>query len=105
MAIDEFDRGLSQALLASIAAGACSLAFFDTFAFPQSAGCIFLILGMAGAMRRLTLAEARTDEVGHVEVPVAASAALTLNGEHMTPKTASGEARERPADRSGDLAG
>ena len=105
MAIDEFDRGLSQALLASIAAGACSLAFFDTFAFPQSAGCIFLILGMAGAMRRLTLAEARTDEVGHVEVPVAASAALTPNGEHMTPKTASGEARERPADRSGDLAG
>jgi len=81
MAVDEFDRGLAQALLASIAAGACSLAFFDTFAFPQSAGCLFLILGMAGAMRRLTLAQARTENVARVEAPVTAGVALTPNGQ------------------------
>lgn len=55
-AVDDFDRDISQGLIASIAAGACGLAFFDTFAFPQSAGCFFLLLGLAGAMRRLTLA-------------------------------------------------
>ena len=81
MAVNEFDRGLAQALLASVAAGACSLAFFDTFAFPQSAGCLFLILGMAGAMRRLTLAQAPTDKVAHVEAPVTANAALAPDGE------------------------
>ena len=63
MALGDFDRALAQALRASIAAGACSLAFFDTFAFPQSAGCLFLLLGMAGAMRRLALEQARTDQL------------------------------------------
>ena len=48
------DRQLAQALQAAIAAGACGLAFFDTFAFPQTAGCFFLLIGLAGAMRRLT---------------------------------------------------
>lgn len=52
--VDEDDRQLAQALLASIAAGACGLAFFDTFAFPQTAGCFFLLIGLAGASRRLT---------------------------------------------------
>lgn len=47
-------RQLAQALLASIAAGACGLAFFDAFAFPQTAGCFFLLIGLAGALRRLT---------------------------------------------------
>jgi O-antigen ligase len=51
------DRELGQALLASIAAGACGLAFFDTFAFPQTAGCFFLLIGLAGSMRRLILAK------------------------------------------------
>jgi O-antigen ligase len=46
----------TQAVLASVAAGACGLAFFDAFAFPQTAGCFFLFIGIAGAMRRLTLA-------------------------------------------------
>jgi polysaccharide biosynthesis protein PslJ len=54
---DDFDRSLGQALLASIVAGACGLAFFDTFGFPQSAGCFFLLLGLAGAARRLTQAQ------------------------------------------------
>jgi O-antigen ligase len=45
---------VAQALLASVAAGAGGLAFFDAFAFPQTAGCFFLLIGLAGAMRRLT---------------------------------------------------
>jgi O-antigen ligase len=81
MAIDEFDRDLAQALLASIAAGACSMAFFDTFAFPQSAGCFFLILGMAGAMRRLTMAHASTDNAVRVETAAAPHAAVTQGDE------------------------
>lgn len=57
LARDEFDRAIAQALVASIAAGACGLAFFDTFAFPQSAGTFFLLLGLAGAALRLNLAD------------------------------------------------
>jgi O-antigen ligase len=48
------DRQYSRALMASILAGATSFAFFDTFAFPQTSGCVFLVLGIAGAMRRLS---------------------------------------------------
>lgn len=44
---------LARAVMASILAGACCLAFFDTFAFPQTSGCVFLVLGIAGAIRRL----------------------------------------------------
>lgn len=47
------DRQLSSAIMASIVAAAAGMAFFDTFAFPQSAGGLFLVLGLAGAMRRL----------------------------------------------------
>ncbi len=57
-AADPFDREVSQALFASIAAGASGLAFFDTFGFPQSAGCFFLVLGLAGSTWRLTRADA-----------------------------------------------
>jgi len=57
MAVSEFERDIAQALIASIAAGACGLAFFDTFGFPQSAGCFFLLLGLAGASRRLAIAD------------------------------------------------
>lgn len=59
-AVNEFDRDLAQAIIASIAAGASGLAFFDTFGFPQSAGCFFLLLGLAGSTRRLALADAST---------------------------------------------
>jgi O-antigen ligase len=44
----------AHAILASVAAGACGLAFFDAFAFPQTAGCFLLLIGLAGAARRLT---------------------------------------------------
>lgn len=54
---DEFDRALAQAVLASVCSGSISLAFFDTFAFPQSAGCFFLVLGLAGALLRLVTTE------------------------------------------------
>jgi O-antigen ligase len=57
-ASESFDQELAHALLAAVAAGACSLAFFDTFAFPQSAGCFFLLIGLAGASRRLALQSA-----------------------------------------------
>ncbi|WP_175539546.1 O-antigen ligase family protein [Nocardioides exalbidus] len=48
------DRQLAHAVLASIIAAAAGTAFFDIFAFPQSAGGLFLMLGLAGAMRRLS---------------------------------------------------
>ena len=57
IARSSFDRELAQALVASIAAGACGLAFFDTFAFPQSAGTFFLLLGLAGATLRLNISD------------------------------------------------
>ncbi|SDU84313.1 O-antigen ligase like membrane protein [Microlunatus sagamiharensis] len=62
-----FDQEVAHALLAAVAAGACSLAFFDTFAFPQSAGCFFLLIGLVGASRRLALQDATTTRVAAVE--------------------------------------
>lgn len=56
---DPDDQQLGRALIASIVAGAAGLAFFDTFAFPQSAGGLFILLGLAGAMRRLTMPDDR----------------------------------------------
>jgi hypothetical protein len=55
---DPFDKEIAQALFAALAAGASGLAFFDTFGFPQSAGCFFLVLGLAGSTWRLTRADA-----------------------------------------------
>lgn len=52
--LDEEDRQMAQALLASIASGTAGFAFFDAFAFPQTSGCFFLLIGLAGALRRLT---------------------------------------------------
>jgi O-antigen ligase len=46
------DLGLT--LVASIAAGAVSLTAFDAFAFPMTMGTLFLLLGLAGAVRRLS---------------------------------------------------
>ncbi len=65
VAASPFDRDIAQAIIASIAAGASGLAFFDTFGFPQSAGCFFLLLGMAGALRRLVLADASIYRAAH----------------------------------------
>lgn len=53
LAENEFDRDIAMALLAAVIAGAVGLAFFDTFAFPQSAGTFFMLLGITGAHWRL----------------------------------------------------
>lgn len=50
---DSDEQQIARAIAASIVAAAAGMAFFDTFAFPQSAGGMFLMLGLAGAMRRL----------------------------------------------------
>ncbi|MBB2985732.1 O-antigen ligase family protein [Terracoccus luteus] len=47
------DRELAQALLAGLLAGTMSIGFFDLFAFPQSAGCLALMLGLSGGFYRL----------------------------------------------------
>jgi len=53
LATEDFDREVSRGLLAGVLAGAMGLAFFDTFSFPQSAGTLFLLIGLSGAMWRL----------------------------------------------------
>lgn len=45
---------LAVSLAASVLAGFVSLAFFDAFAFPMTMGTLFLVLGLAGALGRLT---------------------------------------------------
>lgn len=49
----ELDRAVGSALIASLAAAVVLTAFFDAFAFPMSAGTIFLTIGLCGAYRRL----------------------------------------------------
>lgn len=46
------DRELARALMAAMAAATVSLAFFDAFSFPESAGSFFLVAGLCGAMHR-----------------------------------------------------
>lgn len=46
---DEGSRDLALSLVAGIAAGSLSLAFFDGFGFPMTMGTLFLTLGLAGA--------------------------------------------------------
>ncbi|WP_246006235.1 O-antigen ligase family protein [Georgenia muralis] len=50
---DADTRDLAQTLVASLAAGTAGLAFFDGFAFPMTAGTLFLLLGMSGALARV----------------------------------------------------
>jgi hypothetical protein len=47
------DRDLATTLVAALAVGYVSLALFDAFAFPMTMGTLFLLLGSAGALRRL----------------------------------------------------
>ena len=56
---DEASRDLALSLCASICAGFACLFMFDAFAFPMTMGALFLILGMAGALRRITSAHRR----------------------------------------------
>lgn len=47
------EEQVGVALTAAICAGATSFAFFDALSFPMSASFIFLVLGLAGAYRRI----------------------------------------------------
>lgn len=53
MSSDDRTRDLALALVASVTVGFVSLSFFDAFAFPMTMGALFLVLGMAGALRKL----------------------------------------------------
>jgi hypothetical protein len=57
---DPATRQLAQCLAASIASGACSFATFDAFGFPMVNSLMFLLLGIAGALMRLTTKSAIT---------------------------------------------
>ncbi len=48
-------KDLTTCMAASIVVGFVSLALFDAFAFPQTMGMIFLLLGLAGAVSRLAV--------------------------------------------------
>lgn len=50
---DNASRDLAISLAAAISAGFASLFMFDAFAFPMTMGTLFLILGLAGAFRRM----------------------------------------------------
>ena len=54
---DPATRDLATALCAAVCAGFGCLFLFDAFAFPMTMGTLFLILGLAGALRRITLGE------------------------------------------------
>ena len=56
-ASDEQTRHLGQALAASIAVVAVTLVTFDGFSFPMVTLTAFLVLGVTGALWRLTVAE------------------------------------------------
>ena len=55
LSTDPESAEVGQALMAGIAAGALGLALFDGLTFPLSTGVLFLLLGLAGALRRLNL--------------------------------------------------
>ena len=50
---DQRSRDLTLALAAALCAGFSCLFMFDAFAFPMTMGTLFLILGLAGAVRRM----------------------------------------------------
>ncbi|WP_325484499.1 O-antigen ligase family protein [Microbacterium sp.] len=60
---------LSVSLVASVAAGFVSLAFFDAFAFPMTMGTLFLVLGLVGAFSRLSLRDAAGERPSFITTP------------------------------------
>lgn len=54
---DSSSRDLALALCASVAAGFACLFMFDAFAFPMTMGALFLLLGMTGCFRKISMAE------------------------------------------------
>jgi O-antigen ligase len=55
------NKEMARALVASVSTGAVSVAFFDLFAFPQSASCLVLSIGLSGAALRLARADAQVE--------------------------------------------
>lgn len=53
MSVDPCVRQIAQGLAAAVAAGSASLALFDGWSFPMSAGLFFLMVGLAGGVLRL----------------------------------------------------
>ena len=53
-AADEETKHLGQALAASIAAGTLAMRTFDALSFPMASGTLFLLIGIAGGLRRIT---------------------------------------------------
>ncbi|MDT3443505.1 O-antigen ligase family protein [Pseudofrankia sp. BMG5.37] len=56
-AVDPVDRQLGQAIVAGILAAVASCATFDTFGYRQVTFTLFLLVGCAGALWRLTAAD------------------------------------------------
>jgi O-antigen ligase len=52
---EESSRDLALTLCASVCAGFTCLFMFDAFAFPMTMGTLFLVLGMTGALRRISV--------------------------------------------------
>lgn len=50
---DDASRDLAISLAAAVCAGFSCLFMFDAFAFPMTMGTLFLLLGLAGAFRRI----------------------------------------------------
>ena len=53
---------LARSVMAGSAAGAVSLFFFDGLSFPQSAGAVMMMFGLAGASLRLARDNTTTTE-------------------------------------------
>lgn len=54
---DRSSRDLALSFCAALSAGIGCLFMFDAFAFPMTMGTLFLVLGMAGAFRRIARSE------------------------------------------------
>jgi O-antigen ligase len=54
---DTETRHLGQALAAALAAALVAFGTFDGLSFPMASGTVFLLIGAAGALRRVTLAD------------------------------------------------
>lgn len=69
--LDARTRSLAQSFAASIAAAGLSFAVYDAFSFPMEASLLFLVIGCAGAMRRLAREQPRGPRPRTDQPPVA----------------------------------
>ncbi|MEP7054468.1 MAG: O-antigen ligase family protein [Actinomycetota bacterium] len=71
--VDAASRHLGQAFTASMLAAAAASATFDSFSFPTFMTVVFLVLGAAGALRRLAVSDPQTmAAAGPMGIPVPA---------------------------------